>query len=520
MELLEKQRLSAYALVSNQKIYSSQADLDPKDHANPTMLTWCRQQGTVVVLASGVILTSDPASRVVQNCKIIMHEKGLSAAEVFPASQELIQIVLENATTELTTDLVAQTVSIQQQRLRLLVKEALALGVTDIHIEIREEQAKIRFRKHGELYLHAEWLPKLAKEVASVAFNKETDHAVTHFNPLIPQSASMPLTIDDREVRLRLATLPAHAGFDLVMRILAVADEQVPSLQKLGYSDSQIKLLKKISRLPHGAVILSGPTGSGKTTTLASCMQLVQPSRKLYTIEDPVEKVVQSATQVPVNTDHYDRSFASMARTVLRMDPDVVVLGEIRDEDTAAIMVRAAVTGHLIFSTLHTNSATEIITRLHDLGVPLNLLASPELLSCLICQRLYPVLCQRCSTPLVDSILFQNQESDWLDLFAEHIDAVKIRGQGCVHCDHLGITGRTAIAEIVCLDNKGRHFIQQQDLFGWQCYLKEQNWQSLREQILQKVQQGLCDPLDAEKIVGQLGEIKSFDYGQLQRGLA
>ncbi|GAG82582.1 unnamed protein product, partial [marine sediment metagenome] len=126
------------------------------------------------------------------------------------------------------------------------------------------------------------------------AFNKETDHSVTHFNPLVPQSASMPLCLDDREVRLRLATLPAHDGFDLVMRILAVADEQVPSLKTLGYSEPQISLLKNLSRLPHGAVILSGPTGSGKTTTLASCMQLISANRKLYTIEDPVEKVVQT----------------------------------------------------------------------------------------------------------------------------------------------------------------------------------------------------------------------------------
>src|SRR5206468_3761180 len=134
----------------------------------------------------------------------------------------------------------------------------------------------------------------------------------------------------------------------------------------------------------YGAIIMSGPTGSGKTTTLASCMRLVANQRKVFTVEDPVEKLVPNATQVPINTDHYDRGFANMKRTVLRMDPDVIVLGEIRDEDTAHIMARAAITGHLVFSTVHTNTATDIITRLVDLGISRALLASPNLLVCLM----------------------------------------------------------------------------------------------------------------------------------------
>src|SRR5690606_24495539 len=194
-------------------------------------------------------------------------------------------------------------------------QEAVDADVSDIHIEVRSDVAKIRFRKFGELYLHAEWFPRIGREIAAVAFNKETDHATAHFNPLIPQDASMPLSLNHQDVRLRLASMPAHGGFDMVMRILGVGDAaKVISLQDLGYTEEQVYIIKRAVQMPHGAVLLSGPTGSGKTTTLASCMQMVKDTRKVYTIEDPVEKVVPTVTQVPVNTDKNDRSFASFGR--------------------------------------------------------------------------------------------------------------------------------------------------------------------------------------------------------------
>ncbi len=502
----EQQILEQYASISQRKVLSSQADLSPKDHAMPEMLAWCRQQKSIVVLQSGTILTSDPTSRLVQNCKIVMHNKGLVPGLVFPATSALIRILLENAEErnhqDGDNDNIVE-VSTQQQRLRLLVKGALDVEATDIHIEVRADVARIRFRKHGELFLHAEWLPKLAREVASVAFNKETDHAITHFNPLVPQNASMPLLIDEKEVRLRLASLPAHGGFDVVLRILTTADKDIPSLEQLGYLPEQVALLKRAVNMPYGAVLLAGPTGSGKTTTLASCMQLIEDYRKLYSIEDPVEKVVNSVTQVPVNTEHYDRSFASMARTVLRMDPDVLVLGEMRDEDTASVMVRAAITGHLVFSTVHANSAPGIITRLTDLGVAAKLLASPDLLVCLICQRLAPILCPHCSIPLEQSDRHRSHVSRWRDIFAERISKVKARGQDCAKCHGLGIYTRKVVAEMIWIDERGRQFIHENNTSGWLIYLKENGWLSYHDRLLQLVKEGQVDPLDAESLAGE-----------------
>lgn len=500
MEQPENVALQEYANIARSKILASQSDLNPNDRAMPAMLSWCRDQHSIVVLKNGTILCSEPASRVVQNCKIVMINKGITTGLVYPATKELIEMLLANAEEfpENTSEILM--VSTQQQRLRMLVKEALDVEATDIHIEVRADTARIRFRKHGELFLHAEWLPRLAREIASVAFNKETDHSVTHFNPLVPQSASMPLQIENRVVRLRLSSLPAHGGFDVVMRLFTTAEDKIFALENLGYEPAQIEMINKAVHMPAGAIILAGPTGSGKTTTLASCMRLVSDKRKVYTIEDPVEKLIYSATQVPVNTDHYDRSFASMARTVLRMDPDVVVLGEMRDEDTAQVMIRAAMTGHLVFSTLHSNTAMGIIPRMMDLGISSSVLASPNLLVALICQRLAPILCDICKIPLAQS-KDQKLISRWQHLVPD-ISKIHVRGEKCSRCLNLGISTRQVVSEIIWLDETDRDFIHQQNLIGWKNHLSQKKVPTYKDQMLRLVASGFCDPTDAERIVG------------------
>lgn len=314
----------------------------------------------------------------------------------------------------------------------------------------------------------------------------------------------MPLQIEHNAVRLRLASLPAHQGFDVVMRILTTSEHNIWTLEQLGYLPEQIKILKRAITMPSGAVILAGPTGSGKTSTLASCMSIIGKHRKVYSIEDPVEKIVSTATQVPVNTDYDDRGFANMARTALRMDPDIIVLGEMRDEDTATVMVRAAITGHLVFSTLHTNSAHGIITRLMDLGVRASLLASEDLLVCLICQRLAPILCKYCAIPMTESMMHRAHLAHWRSICGDDISQVKVRGHDCAKCQGIGIGKRKAIAEMIWIDELGRQFILQEDLTGWRRYLREQGWMTYHDHLLNLVKQGQCDPFDAEAIIGQL----------------
>jgi type II secretory ATPase GspE/PulE/Tfp pilus assembly ATPase PilB-like protein len=515
-QLAKEERLKKYAQITNQKIISSKAELPPDNLPIPELMPWCKEQGDVVVFDDGTILSSNPGSRQIQNCKTVMLHEGIRPGKVIPATNQLIQVLLAHVPEpgELKGPTI-ETVSAQQQRLRLLVREALQEMVSDIHIEVRSELAKIRFRKHGELYLHAEWLPKLAREIASVAFNKETDYAVTHFNPLVPQNASMPLSVEGHNIRLRLASLPAHGGFDVVLRVLTTGEEKIQPLQELGYTAPQVNLIEKAIHMPHGAIIISGPTGSGKTTTLASCINMISSDRKVYTIEDPVEKLVEKATQVPVNEEQEDRTFASMGRASLRMDPDVIVLGEMRDLDTAAVMTRASMTGHLVFSTLHTNTAPAIVPRLVDLGISPALLSDASLLICLIYQRLVPVLCNECAVPISESNDHKPHLGRFRQIFGDDLSKLKCRGQYCQACKGLGISGRTVVAEIVWIDEPGRSFIQKNDTLGWEKYLKENGWQPYTVHTLDLVKQGICDPLDAEKTIGYLEPAftsKIFNY--------
>lgn len=512
--------LEQYAQATSTKILTSQSDLDTKDKVMEEMLAWCREQGNIVVLKSAIILSSDPTSRSVQNCKSLMLSKGVHPGQVYPAAKSFISLLLASGVEEdqskkqkgeLTT-----TFSDQQRHLRDLVFEAVLQNVSDIHIQVRQSYTKIRMRQHGELRLYAEWSEKLGREIASVAFNKETDHATSHFNPLIPQDASMPLKVQGKDIRLRLASVPAHGGFDMVMRILATGEDKKNTLEELGYTTQQVEIIKMAVKLPFGAVIVAGPTGSGKTTTLASCMEMVDSTQKLYSIEDPVEKVVESATQVPVNTEKEDRDFAHMGRAALRMDPDVIILGEMRDEETAQVMVRASITGHLVLTTLHTNRATAIVTRLVDMGISPVLLSDSSVLRCLMCQRLIPKLCLHCAIPLRSSPKHQAFLAVWESVLgADTLNTAKARGSGCTKCHRTGVSGRTVVAEVIWVDEVGRHFIQKCDTLNWEKYLKENGWIDFHGRAVQLIRDGICDPFDAEKVVGPINpatQASSFAY--------
>jgi type II secretory ATPase GspE/PulE/Tfp pilus assembly ATPase PilB-like protein len=511
------ENLRRFAEATGTTILTSQADLDPKDRAMVEMHDWCQQQGFIVVLHSGNILTSQPESRVVQNCKVVMINKGLKVGQVIAAMPSLIHLLLANVDVPENQAGGDATFSVQQQRLRMLIKDALTARASDIHIEVREDVTRILFRKNGEMHLHAEWLPRLGREIASVAFNKETDSAQSHFNPLVPQDASMPLHVSGADVRLRLASMPAHGGFDVVMRILTIGNQGAPKLEDLGYTPDQVAIISKAVQLPYGAIVVSGPTGSGKTTTLASCLQMIDPRRKIFTIEDPVEKIVPNATQVAVNTDKEDRDFAAMSRASLRMDPDVIVLGEMRDLDTAKVMTSASITGHLVLSTIHTNNAVTIVTRLVDMGISASLLGDSNILVCLISQRLAPLLCQKCSTPIQKSPQHMNEMARWkevLDLDVHNVRA-RVHNSNCAFCEGTGIVGRSVVAEVIWVDEAGRHFIQRGNVLGWELYLQEHGWMSLREHGVELVKAGKVDPFDAETIVGPLNhslQHNVFDY--------
>lgn len=520
---LNKENMAAlqlYAAATHTQVVQGLTELDVKDKAMDEMMEWCTREQDIVVLKSGTILSADPTSRKVQNCKSVMLTKGIYPGQVFASTSSLIALLLATGEEEDEADKhigeTSITFSDQQKHLRELVNEAARRNVSDIHIQVRQTYTKVRMRQHGELHVYAEWSEKMGREIASVAFNKETDHATSHFNPLVPQDASMPLKIMGKDIRLRLASVPAHGGFDMVMRILATGEDRRPTLEELGYIPNQIDIIKTAMALPFGAIIVAGPTGSGKTTTLASCMDMVEETAKLYSIEDPVEKVIEQATQVPVNTEKADRSFAAMGRAALRMDPDVIMLGEMRDEETARIMVSASITGHLVLSTLHTNRATAIITRLLDMKVSPSLLSDSSVLRCLCCQRLAVKLCQGCCIPVKNSPDHQARIPEWLAILGpEVIEKARARGPGCSKCHNSGIGGRIVVAEVIYVDEEGRKFVLKGDTIGWEAYLKENGWQNFYDRAVDLLAKGIIDPFDAEKVVGPISsttQAKNYIY--------
>lgn len=508
-QVRQQTMLEQYAAATMTAVIANQAEIDPKDRIMEEMLPWCREQGNIVVLKSAIILSSEPASRTVQNCRSLMLSKGIHPGQVFAAHSSLLGLLLasgreEGMVVEQRKEASA-SFSEQQQQLRDLIFAALQQDVSDIHIQVRQNFTRIRMRQHGELNVYAEWSEKLGRELASVAFNKETDHATSHFNPLVPQDASMPLKIQGKDIRLRLASVPAHGGFDMVMRVLAAGEGRNKTLEELGYTAQQVEIIKMALRLPFGAIIVAGPTGSGKTTTLAACMEMTETTQKLYSIEDPVEKVIETATQVPVNTEKEDRSFASMGRAALRMDPDIIILGEMRDEDTASVMVRASITGHLVLTTLHTNRATAIITRLVDMGISPVLLSDSSVLRCLICQRLVAMVCPGCAISLRSSEKHQSFIPGWEGVLGKDIiDTARARGSGCAKCHGTGVGGRTVVAEVIWVDEEGRQFIQKCDTLSWEKMLKENGWMDFHGRAVELVQEGKIDPFDAEKVVGPI----------------
>lgn len=492
---------AASALSAEHFVLRHQSDLDPHSRAHPAVVSWCREQQHVVALQDGTILTDQPASRLVQNCQLVMEQQGIPVTGVRVATHDLIQTLLENIPTK-THEHAEGVYSDQQRRLRRLVKEALSLQATDIHLEVRAQDALLRFRRHGELFLQATWQAQMAQELACVAFNKETDQSGMHFNPRVPQNAAMPLTIEGRRLRLRLASLPAHGGYDVVMRLLPEAEASITPLSDLGYTPAQLAELKAIIAEPQGAVLVAGPTGSGKTTTLASCMQIIPDYRKIITIEDPVERLIPNATQVPVSIDHADRDFANMTRTALRMDPDVMVIGEMRDSTTASLMMRAALTGHLVFSTVHANTAIDIVRRLEDLGVPRSLMASQGIIAALVSQRLVPLLCTYCSETYDASSVSPEQWQRLCRAYGEHPVSLRRRGKGCDHCEGCGLSGRTVVADIVRLDDVAEECIAQGHVKAWREHLRQKGHRSLWDHAREHVLAGRCDPADIDRVIG------------------
>lgn len=332
--------------------------------------------------------------------------------------------------------------------LNALLSQAIKENASDVHIETFENELIIRFRVDGILHetLHPQRIlaPLITSRVKVMA---KLDIAEKR----LPQDGRIALKIAGRQVDVRVSTMPTSHGERIVLRLLD-KDNAKLDLTSLGMPQEPLELFRKLIHEPHGIILVTGPTGSGKTTTLyAALTELNEKSRNILTVEDPIEYYLQGVAQTQVNTK-IDMTFARSLRSMLRQDPDIVMVGEIRDLETAEIAVQASLTGHLVLSTLHTNSAVGAITRLHDMGIEPFLLSSS--LIGVLAQRLVRRLCTTCkkAMPATES------ECALLGLDPTKQESI-YHAVGCTRCRTTGYSGRTGIYELIAVDEHLRSMI-------------------------------------------------------------
>lgn len=333
-----------------------------------------------------------------------------------------------------------------------VIGEAMSDRATDIHVEPLEHELRIRYRIDGMLYEAA--IPPSIKRFQSAIISRIKIMADLNIaERRLPQDGKIKIKMADKEYDLRVSTVPTPYGESVSIRILS-RDSELVALDRLGLDEHNVTILRSMIQKPHGILFVTGPTGSGKSTTLyASLSEINTVDKKILTVEDPIEYRIPGVTQVQVQ-EHIDLTFKHVLRSFLRQDPDVIMVGETRDAETAQTAIQAALTGHLVFSTLHTNDAAGAVTRLMDMGIEPFLIASS--VEGLIAQRLVRVLCPHCKqqyepTPEVLRRLMLNK----LDVTG----AIFMRPVGCEKCRYTGFRGRTAIYEIVRMSEELRAMI-------------------------------------------------------------
>ncbi len=323
-----------------------------------------------------------------------------------------------------------------------MIAQAIEKRASDIHIEPFEKEFRIRFRVDGVLF-NQEQPPRELK--AAIISRLKLMAKLNIAERRLPQDGRIKLRILGREVDLRVSTLPTLYGESVVMRLLDRSAGDFYDLRRLGFDDHMLNRMEYFTSLPHGIFLVTGPTGSGKSTTLYSALKRINlPDKKIITIEDPVEYQMDGINQIHVNPQ-IGLTFAAGIRHIVRQDPDVIMIGEIRDRETADIAIRSALTGHFVFSTLHTNDAPSAVTRLTDMGVENYLITSSVV--AVLAQRLVRLICAEC----------RESAGRVLNPWGEHVDA--FHGRGCEVCNGSGYKGRAGIFELMELNEEIRDLI-------------------------------------------------------------
>jgi general secretion pathway protein E len=375
-----------------------------------------------------------------------------------------------------------------------LLQHAYDSRASDIHIEPKREAAMIRFRIDGVLH-EIQRVPKLVN--LAITSRIKTMCRMDIAERRRPQDGRIKTEREGKEVELRVSTLPTAFGEKLVMRIFD-PDVLLRDLSGLGFYDDELHMFGEWIKRPHGIILVTGPTGSGKTVTLYSALKsLASPEINITTIEDPIEMVWDDFNQTSVQTK-IGITFPSALRTILRQDPDIIMVGEIRDEETAQNAVQAALTGHLVFSTLHTNDSATSVTRLIDLGIQPFLISST--LVGTMAQRLMRRICEDCKRNRPLSV----EEAGMLNLQAPPGKRIIVKeGAGCIRCRNTGYFGRTGIFEILPIDNAIRDLIDRsEDFLKIKEMAVKRGMRTLRQSALRKLAEGVTSFEEVVRVTG------------------
>jgi type IV pilus assembly protein PilB len=419
---------------------------------------------------------------------------GRAAQQMDPRMQQTIQELTESEVAPILEKDDGTAVDADAPVIKLvnsLIVEAFKMRASDIHLEPLSRKFRIRYRVDGVLQ-EIKSPPKRLQ--ASIIARLKIQSNMSIAEHRVPQDGRIQSQVGGKLIDLRVSCLPTNHGESIVMRILDKEGLRL-GLPELGFFTDDQQTFEKLIALPDGILLVTGPTGSGKTTTLYSCLHFInRPDRKIITVEDPVEYQLSGINQVQVN-ETVGLSFAMALRSILRQAPNVIMLGEIRDLETASIAINASLTGHLVFSTLHTNDAPSAVTRLIDIGVKPFLVASST--RALMAQRLVRKICRNCAAPHTPT------EAEFrmlnMDPSAIAAGANFMRGKGCGNCSNTGYRGRFGVFEIFVIDDEARKLIYDKVPSSvLRARAREMGMRTLREDGVRKVLAGLTT---AEEVV-------------------
>jgi type IV pilus assembly protein PilB len=476
----------------------------PEKRTEKTLTIVCADPSDVVKLDELELLTGLALKLKVGSRTAIADilQKSESSQRVLDEATEefRLQLVSEDEEGEetLTIDRITQDASPIIKLVDSIVFNAIQRRASDVHIETQENVVLIKYRIDGVLYQAMDPIDKRhhGTIISRIKVMSELDIAEKR----IPQDGRFKLRVRGRTIDFRVSIMPTVHGEDAVIRILdkesANAEFKSLNLDVLGFDGDTKKKLRKFIREPYGMVLVTGPTGSGKTTTLYACLSEIQSVEdKIVTIEDPVEYQLRGITQIPVN-EKKGLTFARGLRSILRHDPDKIMVGEIRDEETAQIAVQSALTGHLVFTTVHANNVVDVLGRFLNMKVELYNFVSA--LNCVLAQRLVRRICAHCREAVV--IPPEGFREAGLDP-AAFDGQVFYEGKGCLECDGTGFHGRMAIAELLDLSDRIRGLIlERRPAADIKKAAKEEGMTFLRDAALEKVFEGTTTLKEINKV--------------------